>query len=119
MAGQHFTFHQRDLAKTRFGPAIQLLKLRDVRFSGRFQRGFIFWVGFHQPVENILRVQRPVRRAVPGVRVSDGFALFFEGMRLHTTRRHHQLAFEPGGFHQAIQPPFQSQTIDHHNICLA
>ncbi len=119
MAGENFALCLRNGAELPFRPAVEGRQLLDITLAAVRQRRLIFRVGFHQSIEDILRIQRAVRRAVPGVGIGHRFAIFIEGMGLDALRRHHQLALKTRGLNQAIQPPFQSQTVNHHHVGLA
>ena len=119
MAGQDLALCQRNGAELRFRPAVDIRQLLDIALAAAGQRRFIFRVGFHQTIEDILRIQRAVRRAVPGVGIGHRFAILIKGMGLDAFRGHHQLALKTRGLNQTIQPPFQPQAVDHHHVGLA
>ncbi len=119
MAGQDLALGQRNGAELPFRPAVEGRQLVDIALAAAGQRRFIFRVGFHQTIEDILRIQCAVRCAVPGVGIGHRFAVFIEGMGLDALRRHHQLALKTRGLNQAIQPAFQSQAVNHHHVGLA
>ena len=119
MAGQDLALGQRNGAELRFRPAVERRQLVDIALAAAGQRRFIFRVGFHQTIEDILRIQCAVRCAVPGVGIGHRFTLFIKGMGLDAFRCHHQLALKTRGLNQAIQPPFQPQAVNHHHVGLA
>ena len=116
MAGQNLTLCLWNDGELAFSPAIDLVKLADIALAGGLQRQLIFRVGFHQAVEDILRVQRTVRGAVPRMRIGYRCAIFFKRVGFDSAGSHHQLAFEPGCFNQPVQPALQPQAVDHHHI---
>ena len=83
MAGQHFTLRLRDDAKLRLRPAVNCRQLLDITLTAALERRFILRVGFHQAIKDILRVQRAISGAIPGVRIGHRFTVFIEGMRLN------------------------------------